>query len=209
MISPQVVIGDALGGLPADLPVVALWGPLKSRTPVVAIGEAEGAAAATGHLLELGHQTVWHIAGPTGRIGTEERLRGWRAKLRAAGGTPPPPLRGDWSAESGYAAGQLLARQSDATAVFVGNDQMALGVLRALHEAGRRVPDDISVVGFDDVPDAAYFIPPLTTIRQDFAALGRQSVQSLLHRISGGPDTLPLRVTLPTELVIRSSTAPR
>jgi DNA-binding LacI/PurR family transcriptional regulator len=207
VISPQAFLDDAFSALPAEIPTVAIWGPLNSSVPVIAIGEAEGAALATRHLLELGHRTVWHVAGPAGRIGAEERIRGWRSALRDAGIEPPRPLLGDWSARSGYVAGRLLARRRSATAVFVGNDQMALGVLRALHEAGRVVPDEVSVVGFDDIPEAAYFIPPLTTIRQDFTVLGRRSVSLVLGRIAGAGDAVAERLTLPTALVVRGSTA--
>ena len=207
VISPQAFLSDAFRALPPDLPTVAIWGPLDSSIAMVAIDEATGAARATSHLLALGHRTVWHVAGPAGRIGAEERIRGWREILLAAGIEPPPPIRGDWSAQSGYAAGLVLAREPTATAVFVSSDQMALGVLRALHETGRHVPRDVSVVGFDDIPEAAYFLPPLTTMRQDFAALGRQSV-ALLMAHGEAAKRRPTRLTLPTELVIRRSTAP-
>ncbi len=142
--------------------------------PVVAVDQHGGAAAATRHLLDLGHRTVWHIAGPTESLEAEQRVDGWRSTLEAAGVEPPPLLRGDWSARSGYELAPQLARTPGVTAVFVANDQMALGVLRYLHESGRAVPRDISIVGFDDIPEAAYFTPPLTTVRQDFSELGRR-----------------------------------
>jgi DNA-binding LacI/PurR family transcriptional regulator len=119
-----------------------------------------------------------------------------------------PPLRwgGDWTARSGYQAGVSLARDPDATAIFAANDQMAVGVIAALRDAGRRVPEDVSVVGFDDLPEAPYLSPPLTTVRQDFAELGTRAM-GLLERVLGGEDR-PSADLVPTALVVRTSTAP-
>ena len=144
---------------------------------------ATGAALATEHLLELGHATVWHIAGPADWLEAQQRVAGWRDALDAAGADSPPPLLRRLEPAVGLRA-RPAAAPSDAevTAVFVANDQMALGLLRALHEAGRSVPDDVSVVGFDDIPEAAFFTPPLTTVRQDFIEIGRQSFHLLLER---------------------------
>ncbi|MFJ2369168.1 LacI family DNA-binding transcriptional regulator [Microbacterium sp. NPDC087665] len=163
---------------------------------------AGGAAAATQHLLDLGHPTVHHLAGPADSFAAAERERGWRETLLAADIRPPAVVRGDWSAESGYVAGPALAA---ASAVFCANDQMALGLLRALDDAGRAVPADVSVVGFDDVPDAANYRPPLTTIRQDFTALADRAVAALVAEIEG--DAVADTSIIPTALVTRSSTA--
>ena len=124
----------------------------------------------------------------------------------AAGHRPMEPVPGDWSAESGYRAGLELAEQRDVTAVFAANDQMAIGVLRALHQVGRSVPGDVSVVGFDDVPEAAYLIPPLTTVRQDFAAIGRGAITMLTAAISGQTDQVPNLID--PDLIVRASSAP-
>jgi len=121
----------------------------------------------------------------------------------------PEPLEGDWSPRSGYAAGQRLAALAGRVgAVFVANDQMALGVLRALAEAGVRVPEEMSVVGFDDVPESAFFSPPLTTVRQDFGAVGRHSLDVLMRQISERDTTRHERIVVPPALVPRASTAP-
>ena len=130
---------------------------------------------------------------------------GWKSALEAAGATIPPLLRGDWSPRSGYAAAEQLLKTPNLTALFVGNDQMALGVLRRFHEAGREVPRDLSLVGFDDIPEAAYFTPPLTTVRQDFAELGKRCLELLLARIEGAEQSTLLVV--PPELGVRESTA--
>jgi DNA-binding LacI/PurR family transcriptional regulator len=205
VIAPQESATQAVLHLPHDVPVVASEAAPEDSVPLVAIDQVEGARLATGHLLEHGHRTVWHISGPHDWLEAQDRIAGWRATLEAAGAAPPPVLRGDWSPSSGYLLGRELAADPEVTAVFAANDQMALGLLRALHEAGRRIPADISVVGFDDIPEAAYFTPPLTTVRQNFNEIGRRSLLLLLERIeSGGRD--PVREIVAPELVVRAST---
>jgi DNA-binding LacI/PurR family transcriptional regulator len=191
--------------LPPNAQVVVVDSNAGDRYSVVDTDQAGGAEAAVRHLLGLGHETVWHVAGPEESFAAERRVAGWRAELAAAGRAEPEVLRGDWSAESGYRAGRRLAAEPGCTAVFVANDQMALGVLRALQEAGRRVPEDVSVVGFDDIPEAASFMPPLTTVHQDFAEVGRRCVATVLRQIRNdeaerGTDLVA------TRLVVRGST---
>ncbi|WP_179492979.1 LacI family DNA-binding transcriptional regulator [Microbacterium immunditiarum] len=187
---------------PDDLRLVVVDSPPDDRFTIVETAHAGGARAATEHLLELGHQVVHHIGGPAESFAAAERERGWRSTLEAAGIARPPVLRGDWSAASGHtAAGRL---DPAATAVFAANDQMALGALRALAEAGRRVPGDVSVVGFDDVADAADYLPPLTTVRQDFDRLGESAVAALIADIEDGADRQ--LESVPTALILRSST---
>ena len=173
---------------------------------VVQTDHAAGAHQAVAHLLELGHRRIAHIAGPADSFAAGQREEGWRSALTAAGLEVPAPVRGDWSAASGYAAG---GRLDDATAVFVANDQMALGALRALADAGKTVPADVSVVGFDDIADAAEYRPPLTTVRQDFDALGARAVEVLLEDVESAADTAPVVETFTPALVVRASTAPR
>jgi DNA-binding LacI/PurR family transcriptional regulator len=207
MIAPEVNATAALTHLPDDIPIVAVEAGPADAVPVVAVDQFEGAAAATQHLLDLGHPTVHHIAGPSSYLDAQQRIAGWRSALELAGVPITRPLPGDWSARSGYElAGELLA-DSAVTAVFVANDQMALGALRLLNEQGCKVPEDISVVGFDDIPEAPYFCPPLTTVRQDFLEMGRRGLHLLLERIGGAGDGT-LRVTVGTELIVRASTGP-
>jgi DNA-binding LacI/PurR family transcriptional regulator len=207
VIAPQREVAQAVLQLPTAVPIVAVEAGPESGVPVVAVDQFAGAAAATRHLLDLGHETVWHIAGPEDWLEAAERVAGWKAALAEARAEIPPQLVGDWSAEAGYELGANLARNDDVTAVFVANDAMALGLLRRLHEADRRVPDSISVVGFDDIPEAAYFTPPLTTVRQDFMELGRTSFEVALERIGG--DRAPTeRISITPELVVRHSTGP-
>ena len=187
---------------PAGLPLVVVDAPGAVGLAVVHSDHVGGAAVATAHLLGLGHRTVHHLAGPNDSFAASERERGWRETLVAAGIAPPPVVRGDWSAEAGYAAGEALR---SASAVFCANDQMALGLLRALAELGRQVPADVSVIGFDDVPDAANYRPPLTTIRQDFTALAHRAVGLLVAEIEGSPGAEASAV-VPTLLIERAST---
>ena len=207
VVAPQESATQALLHLPEDVPVVAAEAGPDDSVPLVAVDQVDGARLATQHLLELGHRTVWHISGPSDWLEAEDRVNGWRQTLDAAGAPAPPVLVGDWSARAGYELGRELAERDDVTAVFVANDQMALGLLRTLHEAGRRIPGDISVVGFDDIPEAAYFTPALTTMRQDFDTLGRDimaTVVDVLRDESSAPD----RTARVPELVVRASTAP-
>ncbi|MGI8714367.1 MAG: LacI family DNA-binding transcriptional regulator [Solirubrobacteraceae bacterium] len=192
-----------------DVPLVAVEAGPESGVPVVAVDQRLGATMATRHLLDLGHTTVHHVTGPPESLEAQLRADGWRATLQDAGIEPPAALIGDWSARAGYHVGARLARDRWVTAVFVGNDQMALGLLRAMHEAGRQIPEEISVVGFDDIPEAPYFTPPLTTVRQDFGEVGSRSLRALVDAItslsSGGP--YPSGSLVAPELVVRASTS--
>jgi len=200
------LINESTFELPSGLPVVVVDSTASDRFPVVDTDQGEGARLATGHLLDLGHPTVHHISGPPESYSAERRRDAWAATLRERGADVPPVLVGDWTTESGYELGLELARDASVTAIFAGNDQMALGLLRALHEVGRAVPDDVSVVGFDDMEESSSFWPPLTTVRQFFGTVGRRSVEALLEQVEGGDADHDLLVG--TELVVRSSTAP-
>ena len=135
-------------------------------------------------------------------------MRGWEQTLRDAGAEVPPVLPADWSAASGYRVGQTIARIPEVTAVFAANDHLALGILRALHEHGKRVPEDLSLVGFDDVPEAGYFIPPLTTVRPDFHAVARHALELLLAQIEAGVPSTAQMMLPPTLIERRSVSAP-
>ncbi|MFB6555507.1 LacI family DNA-binding transcriptional regulator [Streptomyces sp. NPDC056405] len=193
--------------LPPHVKVVVADSDAGDRFTVVDTDQAGGTRNAVRHLLELGHRTVWHLAGPEESFAAQRRTDSWRTELESAGRKPPPLVRGDWSAESGYRAGLHLAEQQDCTAVFAANDQMALGLLRALNERGRRVPEDVSVVGFDDIPEAGSFLPPLTTVHQDFAEVGRRCVEGVLNQVRQSDPEHGTRL-VPTQLVVRKSTAP-
>jgi DNA-binding LacI/PurR family transcriptional regulator len=208
VIAPQNAAATTLHNLPSDIPAIA------AGTPGIAVAQATGARLATEHLLSLGHATVRHVAGPPDSPEARERIAGWNAALAAASAVTPAPIIGDWSARSGYQAGLALAGLSaagrpDTTAVFAGNDQMALGLLRALAESGIRVPQDVSVVGFDDIPEAAYLTPPLTTVRQDFDEVGRRCIAALLKNLETDGRPLPPGAMVEPTLIMRRSTARR
>ena len=196
---------DAVAEVHGDLPLVVVGSHPEVHASTVAIDQYEGARMATQHLLDLGHATVHHVAGPQHWVDASERRRGWADTLAEAGAPSGRCLQGDWSARGGFEAGVELAADPDVSAVFAANDQTALGLLRALQEHGRRVPDDVSVVGFDDSPESGYFLPPLTTVRQDFEEVGRRCVQLLLARIEG--EAGERHVVVPPELVVRASAA--
>jgi DNA-binding LacI/PurR family transcriptional regulator len=207
VISAQEGAVQALVDLPAGIPVVAVEAGPAGAIPVVAVDQFGGAESATRLLLDLGHRTVHHLAGPRDFVEAQQRVEGWRATLAAAGVTPPPFAHGDWSPRSGYELGRRLAEDPEVTAVFVANDQMALGFLRALHERGRAIPGNVSIVGFDDIPEAQYFTPPLTTVRQDFGAMGRSALRLMLDVMQEAIDPAA-RLTVAPELVVRRSTGP-
>ncbi|WP_105968742.1 LacI family DNA-binding transcriptional regulator [Streptomyces geranii] len=211
VVSEPIDEGTSMAELSVDVPVLVIGAPSPFATahPVTSGGGADLLTrAATQHLLDLGHLTVHHLSGPPRWFAARDRLAAWRAALAAHGASEPPVVEGDWSAASGYAAGRRLAADPSVTAVFAANDDMAIGLIRALAEAGRRVPDDVSVVGFDDIPVAAYVTPPLTTVRQPFDAVAQEGLKRLLHAIEN-PDADPLPPSdPPVDLVVRSSTAP-
>jgi DNA-binding LacI/PurR family transcriptional regulator len=189
VIATQDTAVAALAHVPPEVPLVAVGCGTRASVTSVAIDNMAGAAAATRYLFSLGHQAVYHVAGPSSCLDAKERVDGWRQATREAGAPEPAVLVGDWSAASGYELGGRLAAEPGLTAIFCGNDTRALGVMRALAERGLRVPDDVSIVGFDDVPEAGFYLPPLTTVRQTGA-------------IPAGP-----RVRVAPQLIVRASAA--
>ncbi|XVU28498.1 substrate-binding domain-containing protein [Actinoplanes sp. CA-054009] len=201
VVAPVAAAADLLTAVPSGLPVVTVDGLPQWRTANVAVDQYAGGLLATRHLLAHGHRTVWHVAGPEQWHGSRAREAGWRAALAAAGVEAPPVVRAAWSAESGYRCGRALAADPEVTAVFAANDDIAIGLIRALAEHGRSVPDDVSVVGFDDVPEAGYTHPGLTTVRQEFAEVGRESVRLLLG--ARRPESVQVRPTLMSRGTVR------
>jgi DNA-binding LacI/PurR family transcriptional regulator len=208
VIAPMKSAVDACASGYHGVPLVAVGCGTHAALASVAVDNAAGAALATRYLLGLGHRTVHHLAGPRTWLDAQERIAGWRGALQEAKAHVPELTSGDWSSASGYRIGQQIAKDPHVSAVLCGNDHMALGLLRALAERGCRVPHDISVVGFDDIPESGYFLPPLTTVRQDFGALGREALSALIAMIDGqpAPETC-LRVA--PQLVDRASAGPR
>jgi DNA-binding LacI/PurR family transcriptional regulator len=197
----------ALGAVPPGVPMVGIVetpadGEGEGR-PWVWIDDRRAAADATRYLLSLGHPTVHHVAIPS-PTEASQRLAGWRLALAEAGVEVPEPILAGWHPRSGYQAGQRLAARPDVTAVLCGNDDLALGVIRAMQEAGRAIPGSVSIVGFDDIPQAEFYTPALTTVRLDFTGLGRAAFASLQEQVGAAPH----RLRPQPELVIRESSGP-
>jgi DNA-binding LacI/PurR family transcriptional regulator len=209
VIASQAATVAALAQRVGTVPMVTVGPADPGRLPGAGVDNQAGAEAAVRYLLDLGHRTVHHVAGPANRLEAAAREAGWRRVLAERGREAPAAPVGDWSARSGYEAGLRLAEDPAVTAVFCANDHMALGLLRALHEQGRRVPEEVSVVGFDDIPEAGYLTPPLTTVRQDFGELGRRGFELLRDRIRSQrtePDGTDHQVAIVApELVLRAS----
>jgi len=192
-----VVVIDPAGGAAVDVPTIGAtnWA---------------GGLSATQHLVQLGHRRVGFVAGPKNLLCSRARLDGYRAGLEAAGLTPDDELirQGDFLYDSGFAGGRaLLALPDPPTAIFASSDTMALGVHEAARQRGLRVPDDLSVIGFDDLPEARWASPPLTTVRQPLAEMGGLAARTIL-RLARGEEIQAPRIELATELIVRDSTRP-
>jgi DNA-binding LacI/PurR family transcriptional regulator len=193
VIAPQLQVLQTLTKLTVSIPYVTLQTLRTVDGAELALDQVDGARLATAHLADLGHTRIGHLAGPTDWIDAASRRAGFEAELASRGLEPGPVTTGDWSAPSGYRAGRELIDQG-VTAVFSANDQMALGLLHAAHDAGLAVPRDLSVVGFDDTPEAAHYLPPLTTVRQDFAEAGGRALALLLDGAATSPSVEPVLI---------------
>ncbi|OJU39517.1 MAG: hypothetical protein BGN97_05500 [Microbacterium sp. 69-10] len=203
VVAPHARTLEALDALRIDVPIVTLHSSGRGARGL-SVDQAAGAGLAVAELADAGHARIAHLAGPADWLEAESRADGFAAELAARGLEPGPVVEGDWSAASGYAATGAII-DAGVTAVFCANDQMALGLLGGLHEAGMRVPRDISVVGFDDIPDAAYYWPQLTTVRQDFAELARRAVAVVIAEADAAASALD---PVAPVLVRRESVAP-
>lgn len=210
VMSPEMDSEAAVRNLPAGFPVVLLNpSGTDDAFDAIAVANHDGAYAMVAHLVALGHQRIGVIAGARRNHDAAERLRGYRAALADAGLEPRPSWEaaGDFSEASGYrAAAELLARTPRPTALFAANDSMAIGALSAIRAASLRVPDDLAVAGFDDIPMARYLDPPLSSVHVDISALGERATVRLLHRVREPAEPRSRwRETLATTLVIRRS----
>lgn len=186
------------------VPLIVVEGDLSGRGLSVGVDQIDGARQATQHLIDLGHRAIDHVAGPVTWTEAKGRRIGYEEAMRGNGLAVRESLVGDWTPARGYQIGCELARRNEATAVFVANDQMAIGVLHAFARNGIRVPEDVSVVGFDDIPESAYLNPALTTVRQDFKAVGQRAIELVIATLDGSTLDVPL---LAPKLIIRDSTA--
>ena len=205
VVAPRDGTPRALQESALDIPVVLL-GDGSDVDGLISIDadQEQGATLAVEHLQSLGHRSIVHLTGAPDSLAARARRRAWQAALERAG-VEPRWVEGDWSSDAGYRLGVSAELMGDASAVFAGNDRMALGLVHGLAARGRSVPHEVSVVGFDDMPEAAHFLPPLTTVRQDFSGLAHAAVAAILGALEG-EETHPARI--PATLVVRESTAP-
>lgn len=204
VIAPQVRVFELIAELAPDVRYVTLRSTTSDSAPdALVVDEIAGSRLATAHLVDLGHRDIRHLAGPADWTEADARMQGFLLEVSDRDLPLLAPVLGDWTADFGYRAGYELLRRHDATAFFCANDQMALGLMHAARDLGLDVPRDVSVVGYDDVPEAAHLWPPLTTVRTDFADLGRRCLLALI----GEPERSPARSSAP-RLVLRGSTAP-
>ncbi|WP_344807459.1 LacI family DNA-binding transcriptional regulator [Microlunatus ginsengisoli] len=212
-----VLVGDRRGMLDEanrielDVPLVAVDASRRAGPYIISIDQYQGARLATEHLVALGHRSIVHLAGPPDSVDGSERERGWRDVLAEHRLVSAYPLVGDWSPDSGYRLVLQALANRDFTAIFSANDQMALGALHALTVAGVDVPREVSVIGFDDIPEAAHLTPPLTTIRQDFDELGHDLMAAVLDALDGRTPSIPPRLPqlVERESAGRAGPAPR
>lgn len=218
-----LLAGDGVAGVLSFVPRPAKLGSSPepvARVPMVVAGEytnrmrargslADGSAAAkiVEHLASLGHRIFFHVAGPSAWPSARNRLAAYEEAIAQLGLTSRGVSVGDWSSSSGYAAGQEIAALDGVTAVFAANDSMAMGVIRALHERGITVPDQVSVFGWDDMPESRVFIPSLSTVHMDVETLGARSMAELVSRIRGEQPAADSPAPAPMELVFRESTS--
>jgi DNA-binding LacI/PurR family transcriptional regulator len=187
-------------------PFVQMIAEYGTAVPSVVLDQQYGSQLATRHLIDLGHRHIAEIGGPHGNIDSRARHAGWLAALSECGLQPGPSAPGRFTVEGGYAAAEALLDSSQPfTGIVSANDEMALGAIRALYERGLRVPDDISIVGFDDVHLAAFTMPPLTTVRQDFRLMAKHTIDYLIELIEKPETVLEQRVIVP-QLIVREST---
>lgn len=203
---PSRASDDRIEAIARRLPTVTLGGSPLAGGRSLAVDQHAVARLATTHLLDLGHRTVAHVAGPDDWVDAAHREAGWANTLRAAGRIVPEVIRGDWTPQSGYRAGEILAVDPSVTAVFCASDEMAMGLIAALFDNGRRVPEDVSVVSVDDITMAAYARPALTTVAQPFDELCRAAVASVIARLEKRDDPTG-DIVLAPELRVRDSTA--
>ena len=207
IMSPFADVGILDGSLPDSMPAVLMNTPNEGgRRPAIFIDNFGGAREMVQHLLRLGHQRIAHICGPGNNYEANERLRGFKAAMSASPAGDSEVIAGDFTEECGFRIGKALAKRGQLPdAVFAANDMMAIGCLLALRECGLRVPEDMAIAGFDDIPVARYLTPPLTTVRTQAAAVGMQALAVLAEVIEGKTPDSNRESVLAAKIVVRAS----
>lgn len=203
LMAPTRSVLEVADARASDVPVAYLLTGDERAPWSVSVDQGQGVGLAIEHLVAMGHTRIQHVTGPADATEAQLRKNAFVAEMMRLGLPRLPMIEGDWSAQSGFEAGSRV--DSSATAVFCSNDQMALGLIHALGLRGINVPRHVSVIGFDDIPEAAHMMPPLTTVRQNFGRVGALAVDVLVAALSGEelPDTTPLHA----ELIVRESVA--
>lgn len=205
LITPLIVNVNEIKDLLPNVPYVLIDAPWGIDLPTVMIDQVSGGRKMIRHVLDLGHRDIAFITGPMHWCDAKYRLEGWQHEMQAENLPMDLIIESDWSADGGYTATQKLLKGGHKfTAIVAANDQMALGAIHALKEAGIRVPDQVSIVGFDDIPEAAHFDPPLTTMRQNFPLLGKRGVTHLLERLND-PQIDVHQSLIQAQIVVRKS----
>jgi DNA-binding LacI/PurR family transcriptional regulator len=208
IIAPQSAEYEVLRKIPGNLPAVIIEGEEVTSIPSVEVDQLQGAILATQHLINLGHKNSAHISGPGDWFAAQRRRDGWQQALNQAKLKAAICVEGDWTPRSGYLATKQILKDKSVTAIFSGNDDMALGAYRAITELGLAVPTDVSLVGFDDVPASSYLSPGLTSVRQDFDQVGHAALGLLVRMIRGEKPRVRTVLVAP-ELIERKSTSRR
>ena len=202
IIAPQRISLELARPLLGGIPIVILDHSQEAGLFSVTIDDYSGSKKATKYLIDSGHKKLLHVSGPAGWFESEARTRGFEDACQAAAITDYEVLLGSWASETGHQMAEQVA-QSGATAVFCANDQLAIGLISGLNELGLKVPEDVSIIGFDDLPESKFLTPPLTTVRQDFGQLGKRLMTLLLEELAG--EKAVRRETIEPELIIRKS----
>lgn len=206
VIAPRSASVASLRKIQIGVPVLVIKADADPTFLTTSLDQKQGSEMVVDHLAELGHRDVLHLSGPLDWLDARARERAYHFRRKEWGMRERPIVVGDWTADFAYDFAKGLHRRPDYTAIYAGNDEMALGLIHGFHERGIDVPGELSIVGFDDLPLAAHFLPPLTTVRQDFRALGQKAVEVLKAAAEGGE--IPQRTKLGVELKVRASTAP-
>lgn len=205
VVAPRSSSVAALRKISISIPVLVVKSDKDPTFLTVSVDQQHGATLVVDHLAALGHRDILHIAGPLDWLDARGRERAFHARTKSWGMRERPIVIGDWTADFGYDFARTITSPPGYTAIFAANDEMALGVIHGLHDNGIDVPGDLSIVGFDDLPTARHFLPPLTTVRQDFDALGAKAMDVL--RAALEKREIPQRSKISTELIVRESTA--
>jgi len=208
VVTPQLEAVELVRSQLNGIPVVTLDSMYRMDELAVSVDNFAGGVTATTHLIELGHRNIVHISGPKGWFESTTRAAGYTSTMLTSN-LIPQVIDGDWEISTGYRIGKELdVMGKGITAMFVANDRMALGFMHAMREKGVSIPEDLSIIGFDDLDETAYSSPPLTTLRQDFKELGSRAMELLMAEIAGKP-TKKMERLIPNLILRQSTTSPR